>query len=216
MVRTFAAHYLYALVDGLPDDWVPPAYGGIVLRRVGDLRLVEAPLADGSLRTPRVLGRHGEIVAGLMDADALLPFPAGTIVPAGELRPWLHVRLSILHDVLARLRGHVEVAVRLVPLAPAAPDTLGVLADRLVEGAAMSAWRYRAGLAHRGAELAFLVPRGEEPELLTRLAPIVARASGVAVVPTAARPPYAFVPPLEGPRRPPAFDIRPVVATLAG
>ena len=80
----------------------------------------------------------------------------------------------------------------------------------------MPAWRYRADLAHRGAELAFLVPRGEEAELLTRLSPIVARAAGVAIVPTAPRPPYAFVPPLDGPRRAASVDAIPAMATLAG
>jgi hypothetical protein len=44
--------------------------------------------------------------------------------------------------------------------------------------------------------VAFLVPRLEVPDFLTRIAPIASRASGVAVVPTGPWPAYSFVPTL--------------------
>lgn len=216
MVRKFTAHYLYALVDGLPEEWGPPATGGIVLRRVGDLRLVETPLAEAPQRTPRMLGRHGEIVAGLMDAEAVLPFAPGTIVPAGSLRPWLSAHLPTLHATLIRLRGHVEIMIRLVPIAAGGSEALAALAERLAEHAGATAWRYRVDPRRSGAELALLIRRGQESAVLTRVAPVIARAAGVAVVPTAPRPPYAFVPPLDtAPWSVPAEPVRPATI-LAG
>jgi hypothetical protein len=46
------------------------------------------------------------------------------------------------------------------------------------------------------AALAFLVPRGEVPAFLARIAPVASHADGVAVVPTGPWAPYSFVPDL--------------------
>jgi hypothetical protein len=50
------------------------------------------------------------------------------------------------------------------------------------------------------ASVAFLVERGELTAFLARIAPVAARAAGVAVVPTGPWPAYSFAPALE--RRP--------------
>jgi hypothetical protein len=204
MVRTVIAHDLHALVEGLPRGWCPPldAAGPVHLHTVGDLTLVESPLAGGPAWTPRAARRHDDIVATLLDADAVVPFPAGTVVPAGQLSPWLATRLPLLHRAVRRVRGHVEVALRLVPLGPEGDERVEArlrrLADRLVERLAVPAWRYGRDPRHAGgAELAVLVPRGDVAAVLARIAPLVARAADVAIVPSGPRPPYAFVPRLD-------------------
>ncbi len=74
----------------------------------------------------------------------------------------------------------------------------------------------KAARAHDDHVGFFLIRRGQESAVLTRVAPVVARAAGVAVVPTAPRPPYAFVPPLDAaPWSVPAEPVRPATI-LAG
>ncbi len=205
MVRTVTAHDLHALVDGLPRGWCAPfdAAGPVRLRAVADVHLVESPLSEGGPWTPRAARRHDEILATLMEADALVPFPPGTIVAADALSPWLAARLPVLRSALRRLRGHVEITLRLVPLVAEPGDRgdarLRRVADRLVERLAGAAWRYGADTRRQGgAELAVLVRRPDVPALLARIAPLVTRSVDVAIVPSGPRPPYAFVPPLDG------------------
>ena len=76
---------------------------------------------------------------------------------------------------------------------------LRVLADALVERAALSKWDYRPSGSGGNVvgSVAFLVPRPDLTGFLSRIAPVASRAVGVAVVPTGPWPPYSFVPPLD-------------------
>ncbi|HMH52745.1 MAG TPA: GvpL/GvpF family gas vesicle protein [Candidatus Acidoferrum sp.] len=92
-----------------------------------------------------------------------------------------------------------ELTIRLVSLGPgAARATLRAIAERLVERAEVSEWRYR-GDEPGGpvASLAFLVPR--VGDFLARVAPVAARAGDVAVVPTGPWAPSSFTPRLPVP-----------------
>jgi hypothetical protein len=217
--------YLYAVVDRLPRAWsVPPsgiAGASVEPRPVGDLVILRSRIAVVPGPTPKTLAAHHDVVASAMDADAMVPFRFGTAVPSPETDGWLLTHRALLHATLAALRGCVEMNVKLLRLELAAPRAgdpdgdprragqLDVLGERLVARAGVQDWRYRVqgSGSNVAASVAFLVPRAEVPDFLTRIAPIASRAAGVAVVPTGPWPPYSFVPPL-GPL--------PVLERLAG
>jgi len=99
----------------------------------------------------------------------------------------------------ARLRGHVEITIRLVSLRPSAQAraSLRATAERLVERAEVDEWLYReAGGDGLSSSLVFLVPRDGISDFLARIAPVAARAGAVAVVPTW---PWARSPRVPGP-----------------
>ncbi len=204
--------YLYAIVQGLPGTWRPPpgGVGGTLVRQpFRELLLISTPVASPLPRTPSAEAGHDDVVASLLEAPAVLPFRFGTVVAEAELESWLEARWTRIRAALAELRGRVEMSVRLLPLDQRTPDSasardltgaaLRALADRLVERAGLTVWRYCP--AGRGANLtasvAFLVPREEVPAFLARIAPVAARAENMAVVPTGPWPAYSFTPSLE-------------------
>ena len=81
-----------------------------------------------------------------------------------------------------------------------------------VQRAGIEQWRYRpAGTGGNVvASVAFLLPRSELAEFLSRIAPIASRAIGVAVVPTGPWPAYSFVPAFD---RPPLSVVPPPQAS---
>ena len=209
-------HYLYAIVDRMPTAWRPPTGGlgeaSVVPRRVHDVVVLGSLLDTVPPATPRTLAIHHAIVATVIDAAALLPFRYGTVVPAAELGDWVAGHHAVVDAALGAVRHCVEMSVKLLRLdcAVDAGDRRGAepgpggrelqgLADALVERAGLPRWRYRpAGTGGNvAASIAFLVPRGELPDFLARIAPIASRATGVAVVPTGPWPPYSFVPDFE-------------------
>jgi hypothetical protein len=207
-------HYLYALIEGLPPAWCPPAAGvggaAVTVRRCGDRSLITAALDGVPPPSPRTLAAHHDVVASTLDAHAVLPFRYATV--AGPLGPesWLASRRDAIDTSLALVGGCVEMSIKLLRLdcggAARASDerALKALGEHLIARAELPHARYRpAGTAGNvAASVAFLVPRPELPAFLSRIAPIASRATGVAVVPTGPWPAYSFVPPFD--RLPPA------------
>jgi hypothetical protein len=206
--------YLYAVAEGLPAWWQPPSEGvdaAVVIRRaLGDLTLVTSPLAAVPRPRRRDEDRHHDVVASLLDARAIVPFPFATVVPEAQLEAWLAARLPAIRASLRDLSGYVEMTVRLLRLdlrddGQARREGVGrlrALADRLVEHAGLPHWRYRASGREDGtaASVAFLVPRGDLATFLAHIAPVASRAEGLAVVPTGPSAPYSFAPSLEDDR----------------
>lgn len=216
--------YLYAVVEGLPRGWrpPPPVVGERVERRgLGGLVVLGSTAPVVPPAGPGTLALHHDVVASALDADGLVPFRYGMAVPLAEADGWLARERPAIADALARVRGCVEMSVKLLrlstglparsPEAEAAAGTdaraLRVLADHLVERAGPGEWRYRPGgtAGNVVASLAFLIPRTGLADFLARIAPVASRAVGVAVVPTGPWPAYSFVP---------AFDRLPPAAVL--
>jgi hypothetical protein len=143
------------------------------------------------------------VLTGLLDAQAVLPFRFGTVVPEPELPRWLDARWSRMRAAMSELQGHIEMSVRLLRLDQKEPSgaLLRGVAERLVERANLPVWRYypTGHGVNVAASLAFLVPRDEVAAFLARIAPVSARARDVAVVPTGPWAAYSFAPPLEDP-----------------
>jgi hypothetical protein len=199
--RQAPADYVYAIVEGLPRRWRPPAggvgSGPVFARPVRDLVLIASAIEAMPRRTPHAMARHDAVVSTTLGAEAALPLEFGTVVPAFELDAWLAVHLGMVHVCLARLRRHLEMTIRLVSLAPGAGAraSLRATAERLVERADVTEWRYREdGPAGLSSTLAFLVARDGIAEFLARVAPVAARAGTVAVVPTGPGAPCSFSP----------------------
>ena len=201
--------YLYAAVERLPRSWRPPP-GGLgaerpAWRRVGDVGVIASPVAALPVATPRTLALHHAVIATAMDAETVMPFRFGTLVPTGELDRWIGARSSRIRTSFAELRGRVEMTVKLLRLEHGGDGTAALsqdlrpLAEELAERAGLPHWRYRASASasNVAASVAFLVPRHEVSTFLSRIAPVVSRAVGVAVVPTGPWPAYSFVPALD-------------------
>lgn len=200
--------YLYAIVERLPTPWRPPpagvSAGPVVVHHLDGLSVIASLLAAPPNGGPRTLAQHHEVVAAAMPAEAVLPFRFGVLVPEPDLVPWLRVNAPLVRSTLARLRGCVEMNVKLLRLSLDGPATaeLRALGERLVERASVETWHYRAAeSAGHAASVAFLLPAPEVPAFLTRIAPVASHAVGVAVVPTGPWPAYSFVP---------TFDRRPL------
>jgi hypothetical protein len=195
------ADYLYAIVERLPRRWRPPAIGvgpaPVVARSLRGLVLITSTVDTVPRATPTIQARHDDVVATALGADAVLPLPFGTVMPALEIDRWLATHLGLIHVHLARLRRHVQMTVRLVSLSSGADAraALRATAERLVERAGVTDWRYHDdGPGGLLSSLAFLVPRDGVGDFLARVAPVAARAGGVAVVPTGPWPPASFSP----------------------
>jgi gas vesicle protein GvpL/GvpF len=193
--------YVYAIVEGLPRRWRPPADGvgpaPVVARRLRGLVLLTSAVDMIPTPTPKTQARHDEVVGAALGARAVLPLPFGTVMPAFEVDDWLVTHLALIHVHLARLRRHLEMTIRLVSLSPSgdARAELRATAERLVERAGVPDWRYRDdGPGGLLSSLAFLVPRDGIGDFLARVAPVAARAGNVAVVPTGPWPPLSFSP----------------------
>ena len=196
--RPSAQYYVYALVDRVPRRWRPPATGvgggPVEAQRIHDLFLVVSRVVNPFVRTLRTQAAHDDVLASLMDADAVAPLPFGTAVM--DLEGWVEARVPDLRAALNAVRGSVEMTVRLLRLdAGVDGPHLRSLAERLIERAALPHWRYRpaANPTNVAASLSFLVPRDEVAAFLARIAPVASRAAGLAVVPTGPAPAYSFV-----------------------
>jgi Gas vesicle synthesis protein GvpL/GvpF len=207
--------YLYALVEGLSPRWRAPRAGvggaSVEAHAVRELILITGPVNLPPARTPRAEAAHHDVLAGLLDSQAVLPFRFGTVVPESDLPKWLDTRWSRMRAAMSELRGHIEMSVRLLSLdhgkerglagkEPSGTVLRGV-AERLVERANLPVWRYypTGHGVNVAASLAFLVPSDEVATFLARIAPVAARAHDVAVVPTGPWAAYSFAPPLEEP-----------------
>ena len=208
--RESPAGYLYAIVEGLPRRWRPPASGvgaaPVVARPVPDLVLITSAVDTIPRPTPKAVARHDEVVSTTLGADAVLPLPFGTVVPDFQIDDWLSGHRGLIRVHLARLRRHLQMTIRLVSLSPSAEAraSLRATAERLVERAGVSDWRYHdGGPGGLPSALAFLVPRDGVGDFLARVAPVAARAGDVAVVPTGPWAPSSFSPalPIPGPAR---------------
>jgi hypothetical protein len=204
--RQGSTDYLYAIVEGLPRRWRPLAGGvgpaPVVARPLRGLVLLTSAVDAVPRPTPKTQARHDEVVAAALGAESVLPLPFGTVMPAFEVDNWLATHLPLIHVHLARLRRHLQMTVRLVSLSPGADarSALRATAERLVERAGVTDWRYRDdGPGGLLSSLAFLVPRDGIGEFLARVAPVAARAGNVAVVPTGPWPPVSFSPRLPVP-----------------
>jgi Gas vesicle synthesis protein GvpL/GvpF len=206
--RDGLALHLYAIVEGLPPWWRPPAQGvggrPVLAWHIENLSVVASPLPHPVACTPVTLAQHQEVIAALLDVGNVLPVPFDDPLPEAALTAWLEERWGAVEAALRSVRDSVEMTVRLVRLEPGAPSTtaaasLRSFAERLVERAAVGQWRYvpSGRGASLGATLAFLVRRGEVTEFLARIAPLASRAAGLAVVPSGPWAPWSFSPPLE-------------------
>jgi hypothetical protein len=196
--------YLYAVVDRLPRRWRAPGRGVagtlVSARRVEDVVAVFSRLIALPPRTLAALGQHEDVVGALLEADALVPLGFGMAVADADA--WVRSRLGLLHEALDRLRGSVEMRVRLLSLDPGLPERgLAEIAERVMQSAGLPPARCQARRRTLDTELAFLVPRNQVDAFLTRLAPVAARAAGVAVVPAGPAPPYHFAPAFGLPQR---------------
>ncbi len=204
--------HLFAIVGRLPVSWRPPesVLGRVELRAVDGFDVISSGCERAPAANARTLADHEVVVAAAMDADALLPFRFGTVVPAIELDAWLAAHAARIRATLAEVRGSVEVNVKLLRLsrgrgaARARPDAaeevpgtveLRRLADRLIESAGLGRWRFRASAIGENVagSVAFLVARDEVATFLSRIAPVASRAGEIAVVPTGPWPAYSFV-----------------------
>jgi Gas vesicle synthesis protein GvpL/GvpF len=171
--------YLYALVEGLSRRWRAPRAGvggaSVEAHAVRDLMLISGPVNLPPARTPRAEAAHHDVLAGLLDSQAVLPFRFGTVVPEPDLPKWLDTRWSRMRAAMSELRGHIEMSVRLLSLdhgrergmagkEPSGTVLRGV-AERLVERANLPVWRYypTGHGVNVAASLAFLVPSDEVP-----------------------------------------------------
>ncbi|OLC17684.1 MAG: hypothetical protein AUH29_01260 [Candidatus Rokubacteria bacterium 13_1_40CM_69_27] len=214
--------YLYAMVEGLPGWWRPPregvGAGAVTARPVRDLFLIASPIVSPPGRTPGAQARHHDVVGSLLEATSVVPFRFATVVPEMDIDGWLDARMPLIRTSLAEVRGCVEMTVRLLRLDPRierSPGANGVagflriVADRLIERAGLPNWRYcpTGSGGNAAASLAFLVPRADISVFLAHIAPIAARAEGVAVVPTGPWPPYSFLAALERETAPTAGSV---------
>lgn len=204
--------YMYAVVEGLPPAWRPPPAvvpaASVDRHRLGPLLLLGSTLETVPAANPKTLALHHDIVASTLDAHAVLPFRYGTAVADADAEAWLGAQRATLEAALALVRGCVEMSVKLLRLDSGLEQERGpgegelrALAEQLVQRAGIEQWRYRpAGTGGNVvASVAFLLPRSELAEFLSRIAPIASRAIGVAVVPTGPWPAYSFVPAFDRP-----------------
>jgi hypothetical protein len=204
--------YMYAVVEGLPAAWRPPPAvvpaASVDRHRLGPLLLLGSTLDAVPAANPKTLALHHDVVASTLDAQAVLPFRYGTAVADGDADTWLGAQRVALEAALAQVRGCVEMSVKLLRLDSGIEQQGGpgeaelrALAEHLVDRAGIEQWRYRPAGAGGNvvASVAFLLPRTELAEFLSRIAPIASRAIGVAVVPTGPWPAYSFVPAFDRP-----------------
>ena len=204
--RQGPADYLYAIVEGLPRRWRPPADGvtaaPVVIRPLHGLVLITSQVDVVPRSTAKETARHDEVVSATLGAVAVLPLPFGTVLSAFEVEDWLAGHLGLIHASLPKLRRRVEMTIRLVSLSQGkGPRTsLRAVAERLVERVGVFDWCSRDGGADGPVStLAFLVPRDGIGDFLARVAPVAARAGDVAVVPTGPWAPASFSPRLPEP-----------------
>ena len=205
-------HHLYGILERLPSSDRLPDAGiddrPVHARRIGGF-VVLATLLDSPPRPgPRALGRHLDVLAAMSSAGPLFPLRYGVTVPAADLAPWLAARAATIRAGLKGVRGRVEMRVSVLALrfGQGEPARLREIADRVTDAAGYGSWRSHEGGRGGNAAitLAFLVPRADTTTFLARIAPIVARAGDVAVVPSGPWPAWTFVPSLDPPASAPS------------
>src|SRR5213080_3991599 len=153
--RSSGQSYVYALVDRVPRRWRPPAAGvgggSVVAQSIHDLVLIVSPVTSPLARTLRSQAVHDDVVASLMDAEAVVPFPFGTAVV--DLQSWVEARARELRAALLHWRYR-----------PAAnPTNVAASLSFLVPRDEVPAFLARiAPVASRAAGLA-VVPTGPAP-----------------------------------------------------
>src|SRR6266581_3530639 len=116
-MASYPTQYLYAIVDGLPRAWRPPAGvddGRVATRALDSVSVVLGDIVAVPPANPRTLARHHDVVASALEAEALLPFRYGVAVPGAELGAWLAGRREAIAAALASR----AVGVAVVPTGP--------------------------------------------------------------------------------------------------
>ena len=198
-------HHLYGILERLPPTARLPDAGidehPVRARRIGGVVLLASLLESPPRPGPRTLGRHLDVLAAMSAPGPLFPLPCGITIPSAEVGPWVAARAAAIRAGLALVRGRVEMRVSVLALHFGEGDSgrLRAVADRVTAASGYGSWRsHEAGRRGNAAiTLAFLVPRLEISTFLARIAPVVARAGDVAVVPSGPWPASTFVPPLD-------------------
>ena len=87
-----------------------------VARPVHDVVVIASRVERVPLVGPRALAIHRDIVTAAMDAPALLPLPFGTLIADDQVERWLEARWETVEATLERVRGRVEMSVKLLRL----------------------------------------------------------------------------------------------------
>lgn len=115
--------YLYAIVDRTEQDLPELAgLGEAPLRgiAVGDALAVVSGIGAGQVPLSRAtLLRHEAVIEALMDGRAVLPARFGTTSDEARLSSALEGHAPALTSALARVRGRVELALRVIDTRPA-------------------------------------------------------------------------------------------------
>ena len=200
-------HHLYGILERLPSPDRLPDAGiddrPVHARRIGGFVVLATLLDSPSRRGPRAVGQHQHVLTAMSSVGPLFPLPYGVTVPSADLAPWLAARAAAIRSGLKRVRGRVEMRVSVLALrfGQGEPERLREIADRVTGAAGYGSWRSHEGgrSGNAAITLAFLVPRADTTTFLARIAPVVARAGDVAVVPSGPWPASTFVPSLDPP-----------------
>jgi hypothetical protein len=192
-----------------------PETPGVCLRavRVGALTALVSDVRRAPAPIPANLRRHHRVVAAIADAvPAVLPVRFGTVMTESELAIILHSRAQTFRAALARVRGNVQMTVRLVNSggtrvavpAPGKTDSgkaylqARAASARDVEGfapvrAALTRWIRDEHVERAGAIVSVyhLVPR-RSSSAYARAAERTLAAAGLRAIVSGPFPPYAF------------------------
>jgi hypothetical protein len=204
-------HHLYGILERPPLTSRLPEAGvderPVLVRRVAGFVVLSTLVESTPRPSPCALRRHHDVLAAVASSSGpVFPLPYGVGVPFSELEAWLAGREGRIRLGFRALRGKVEMRVSVLALrfGEGDVDALQAVSDRVVEAAGVA--KHRRTLSGKGGNaamsLAFLVPRADVSTFLGRIAPIAARATDVAVVPSGPWPPFAFVPALDVPAGP--------------
>ena len=213
--------YAYAVSEPAALDPLPRrrAFGGAALRVAMAGDLAAAYSRHRTLRprpTPEAMWTHERVVEALMERGPVLPMRFGTVVDDDEaLTAMLRARRDELAAALERVRGRVELGLRVVADRPAreanARDGRAYVLARLDEyrRADRAAHDVHEPLAAFACEsrvrqrtpaptllaAAYLVERGDVARFRARVEEAAAVCPGVHVACTGPWPPYSFTEP---------------------
>ena len=194
-----------------------PETPGVRLRavRVGALTALVSDVRRSPAPIPAHLRRHHRVIAAVADAlPAVLPVRFGTVMTEPELAIVLHARQQFFRSALARVRGRVQMTVRLVGKdqdrrssashrvrsaeSGAAYLQARAASAREVEGlapvrTALARWIRDERVEHNGAIVSVyhLIPR-RSSAAYARSAGQALAAAGLRAVVSGPFPPYAF------------------------
>ncbi len=111
--------YVYCLGDEVTSEMIEGAQGlgGAPLSLVGQggLAAVVSPFESGRVSvTPENALTHNRVNAALLARSTPLPFRFGTLVKEERLRDFIGSREADLREALARVRGAVEMSVKII------------------------------------------------------------------------------------------------------